>query len=106
MMRILHVVTSFHLGGSEQVVIDLATWLRSAGHVVDIAAVWKDPAAGAYGQSLRQRLGAAGVQFSDLGGFNFRRSLPQIFSGWPAKSILSNPISCTRTPTSPILWFR
>jgi glycosyltransferase involved in cell wall biosynthesis len=77
-MRILHVMTSFHLGGTEQVATDLAIWLKSVGHDVRIVAVWKDPAAGEYGQTLRRRLIDAGVPFSDIGGFSFRRSLASI----------------------------
>ena len=77
-MRILHVITAFHLGGTEQVAIDLAVWFKRAGHDLHVVAVSKDPVAGAYGQSLRDRLMDEGVSYSEIGGYNFRTSIPKL----------------------------
>ena len=75
-MRILHLMGTFHLGGSEEFVIDLAIWLRAAGHDVHVATVWTNPLGGEYANAQRQRLVRAGVPFSELGLSSFRRSIP------------------------------
>lgn len=75
-MRILHLMGTFHLGGSEEFVIDLAIWLRAAGHNVHVATVWTNPLGGEYANAQRQRLVRAGVPFSELGLSSFRRSIP------------------------------
>jgi len=73
-MRLLHVIYRFHLGGSEQVAVQLASGMAERGHDCCVVAITRG-AACAVGEELKDRLAVSGASVAELGGGNFRRNL-------------------------------
>lgn len=73
-MRLMHVVFRFHLGGSEQVAVQLATGMAERGHECCVVAVTRGTGC-AVGEELKRRLAASGSDAMELGGHGFRRNL-------------------------------
>jgi glycosyltransferase involved in cell wall biosynthesis len=63
-MRIAHVITRFHLGGAEEVAINLATGLALRGHESRVISL--RPAAGIIGEAQKQFLASMGVLTLEL----------------------------------------
>ena len=71
-MRILQVITGFHLGGAEEVAINLAVHLAARGHECYVVAVSRPRVSDGIGDDQKNRLSQAGVGFVELGGPNVR----------------------------------
>ena len=67
-MRILQVITAFHLGGAEESVVDLAAGLAGRGHDCCVVAVNRPAGRDALGEHQKGRLSEAGVAYVELGG--------------------------------------
>jgi len=83
-MKIVHLITSFALGGAERVACDLAAGQVQKGHKVFVVAMRKTPKGqDVFAKELLVSLQHAGVISVDLGGWNFRDAIPLlIFKLW------------------------
>jgi len=66
-MRILHVVDTFHLGGSEESTTQLAAEIVARGHDCFVAAVHRPREEDAVGRNQKDRLTRAGIGHAELG---------------------------------------
>jgi glycosyltransferase involved in cell wall biosynthesis len=71
-MKIIQVIARFHLGGSEQVAVNLAHGLARRGHECWVVAITKAKEEDAVGDGLKRRLASADVRVVEFAGTNFR----------------------------------
>ncbi|HAR64403.1 MAG: hypothetical protein DKM50_09620 [Candidatus Margulisiibacteriota bacterium] len=72
-MKIVHLITSFQLGGAEKVAIDLSLKLKDLNHECIIVAVMKNHTA--FGQTLKSTLKKNNISFHELGVNNYFLSI-------------------------------
>jgi glycosyltransferase involved in cell wall biosynthesis len=71
-MKIIQVIARFHLGGSEQVAVNLAHGLARRGHECWVVAITKAKEEDAVGEGLKRRLASADVRVVEFAGTNYR----------------------------------
>lgn len=71
-MRILHIITAFHLGGAEEIAINIAVGMAKRGHQCCVVALTTPREQDATGNAQKRRLSTAGVQCVEFGGSHIR----------------------------------
>lgn len=65
-MRVIQLISAFHLGGAETAAVNLSIGLAGRGHSVTVASVRRPSATDAVGNGIKVRLSEAGVQVREL----------------------------------------
>ena len=82
----MHVITAFHLGGAEEVAVNLAIGLAARGHEGLVAAVSRPRFKDEIGADQKDRLSRAGIEFVELGTHSARFNV--LYTPWRVLSMV------------------